>query len=295
MLGMVTEVRVLEEIATDLQLSDLDKVKGNIRKLYRKISNHINSDDFDELEDQGLPQLMAMRDKLRLALKLTSGDPRDNQGDGKGKETIKNGLGKVSPKEEEKEVNSKECDTESGWEKSEAQEDYKDALMDLRGLEKKHIQVESVRATATGGVTVGGFVKIRRRKLTGAFGNASESGELLFSWLACQISIVVLGLAFLLILIFKQLTSKVRTLSRRIELVKKQFCLSASLQAPQPNSLKPETLTFHQGCYSGGFKWGDGYQGEGPYLQSKVGIGKGGVTSLDKNLISDSNCSVPGY
>ena len=75
MLSMVTEAEVLEEIATDLSLTDLDDMKGNLKRLYRKIANHINSNDFDVLEDQGLGPLMSMRDKLRVALNLSAGDP----------------------------------------------------------------------------------------------------------------------------------------------------------------------------------------------------------------------------
>ena len=34
MLSMVTEAEVLEEIATDLGLTDLDDIKGNLKRLY---------------------------------------------------------------------------------------------------------------------------------------------------------------------------------------------------------------------------------------------------------------------
>ena len=127
MLSMVTEAEVLEEIATDLGFNDLDDIKGNLKGLYRKIANHINSDDFDELEDQGLGPLMSMRDKLRVALNLSTGDPDEkSQGDDKGKDKVR---------KEESNSDSGESDSES--EITDNDDDYKDALSDLLNPGKK--------------------------------------------------------------------------------------------------------------------------------------------------------------
>ena len=70
MLGLVEDPAVLEEIAADLapHIGDIEAIRGNLRALYRRLTNFINSDAFDGLEDGGLGFTMAARDKLRITL-----------------------------------------------------------------------------------------------------------------------------------------------------------------------------------------------------------------------------------
>ena len=177
MLSMVTEAEVLEEIATDLSLTDLDDMKGNLKRLYRKIANHINSDDFDVLEDQGLGPLMSMRDKLRVALNLSAGDPDDiSPGDDKGNDKVK---------KEESGSDSDNSDSKSDT--SDNDDEFKDALTDLLKPGKKKPVVQSVGVTGPGGVNAGSLAKLRELKLSGAIGEAGEKGKLTYSGLASQI------------------------------------------------------------------------------------------------------------
>ena len=145
-----TEAEVLEEIATDLSLTDLDDMKGNLKRLYRKIANHINSDDFDVLEDQGLGPLMSMRDKLRVALNLSAGDPDDiSPGDDKGNDKVK-----------KEESGSDSDDSDSKSDTSDNDDEFKDALSDLLNPGKKKPIVQTVGVTGTGGVNPGSLTKL---------------------------------------------------------------------------------------------------------------------------------------
>ena len=77
MLSVLDNVALLEEIARDLGLPDVDDIAGDEKQLYRRICNHINSDALDGSEDGGLGQIMAIRDKLRISLKIAAPDPDD--------------------------------------------------------------------------------------------------------------------------------------------------------------------------------------------------------------------------
>ena len=80
MLGLVEDPALLEEIAADLapHIGDIEAIRGNLRALYRRLTNFINSDAFDGLEDGGVGFTMAARDKLRITLNLAAEDPDDN-------------------------------------------------------------------------------------------------------------------------------------------------------------------------------------------------------------------------
>ena len=74
LLPMIKESEPLEEIATSMHI-DLGAITGNRKALYRAITNYINSDVFDALEDNGTAHIMAAKDVLRGHLKL---DPKED-------------------------------------------------------------------------------------------------------------------------------------------------------------------------------------------------------------------------
>ena len=71
MLGLLDNTPILEEIAADLQLPDLEGLDGP--QLYVRITTHLLSPEFAALEDEGMAPLLAIRDKLRQALGLGAG------------------------------------------------------------------------------------------------------------------------------------------------------------------------------------------------------------------------------
>ena len=71
MLGLLDNTPILEEIAADLQLPDLEGLNGP--QLYVRITTHLLSPEFAALEDEGMAPLLAIRDKLRQALGLGAG------------------------------------------------------------------------------------------------------------------------------------------------------------------------------------------------------------------------------
>ena len=75
MLGMVDDVALLEEIAQDMGVANLDTLRGNVRGLYRGILARVNSEDFDALDDGGAAFVLAARDKLRVHLGYAEEDP----------------------------------------------------------------------------------------------------------------------------------------------------------------------------------------------------------------------------
>ena len=59
----VYEVDLLTEIAGILEL-EVEDLEGDRRQLLRAISNHINSDDFDNLGDQAVARTNEVHDRL---------------------------------------------------------------------------------------------------------------------------------------------------------------------------------------------------------------------------------------
>ena len=78
MLGLIKEAPLLEEIAEDVGMPELEAARGNVALLFRRIVGHLNSDAFFANEDNGLAFIMAARDKLRVALQITEEDPEDD-------------------------------------------------------------------------------------------------------------------------------------------------------------------------------------------------------------------------
>ena len=78
MLGLIEEAPLLEEIAEDVGMPELEAARGNVALLFRRIVGHLNSDAFFANEDNGLAFIMAARDKLRVALQITEEDPEDD-------------------------------------------------------------------------------------------------------------------------------------------------------------------------------------------------------------------------
>ena len=77
MLGMVTDLAMVEEVATDLGVPDLEHVMGNFRLLHRHTVAWLISVEFSMLDDGGLAFVLAARDKLRVHLGYAAPDPGD--------------------------------------------------------------------------------------------------------------------------------------------------------------------------------------------------------------------------
>ena len=110
MLGMVVDVPLLEEVAQDIGVENVDALRGNARRLYRGIVARVNSDDFDDMDDGGAAFVLAARDKLRVHLGYAAEDPGDD--------IVTAALGAKLKTEEEEENDSEDVDDDEEEEKS---------------------------------------------------------------------------------------------------------------------------------------------------------------------------------
>ena len=184
MLGMVNNVALLEEIATDLDMpvGNVDPARGDLRMMYRVIVSWINSDQFDAMEDNGMAFVLAAKDKLRMRLGFSAPDPDDNDVD------LVGSLGaRVRPKTEPKVRTNEEEESED---ESSGSDDSREGL----GSGRRN-QPHFPAFAGPGGVghfgyggPVGAELQPRKElKLSGTIGKPGEKGKLTLSSLKCQI------------------------------------------------------------------------------------------------------------
>ena len=149
MLGRVVDPAILAEIATNLGLEDLDAIRNNVRALYHRIVTHINSEPFLQAEDGGLAYIMAARDRLRVALNITVGDPDED---------VKHDL-----------------------------DDHHDDDPPFQDALPNHNGLENIHAVPVNAVNVGGIGRLRELKLSGSIGKPGQKGKLTYSSLLSQI------------------------------------------------------------------------------------------------------------